>query len=32
MAAIMNRLYLKNRAQFLAFAGRMGLTDYKPNK
>jgi len=32
MAEIMNRLHLENRAQVLAFAGRMGLTDYKPNK
>jgi DNA-binding NarL/FixJ family response regulator len=32
MAEIMNRLHLQNRAQVLAFAGQMGLTDYKPNK
>lgn len=32
MAEIMNRLHLENRAQVLAFAGRMGLTAYKPNK
>jgi two-component system NarL family response regulator len=32
MAEIMNRLHLENRAQVLAFAGQMGLTDYKPNK
>jgi len=32
MSEIMNRLHLENRAQVLAFAGRMGLTDYKPNK
>jgi len=31
MAEIMNRLHLENRAQVLAFAGRMGLTAYKPN-
>lgn len=30
MAEIMNRLHLENRAQVLAFAGRMGLTAYKP--
>jgi len=32
MSEIMNRLHLENRAQVLAFAGRMGLTDYKPNQ
>jgi DNA-binding NarL/FixJ family response regulator len=32
MAKIMNRLHLENRAQILAFAGRMGLTAYTPNK
>jgi two-component system NarL family response regulator len=32
MAEIMNRLHLENRAQVLAFAGRMGLTAYKPDK
>ena len=32
MAEIMNRLHFENRAQVLAFAGRMGLTAYKPNK
>ncbi len=32
MAEIMNRLHLENRSQVLAFAGRMGLTAYKPNK
>lgn len=32
MSEIMNRLHLENRAQVLAFAGRMGLTDYNPNK
>jgi len=32
MAEIMNRLHLENRAQVLAFAGRMGLTAYSPNK
>jgi DNA-binding NarL/FixJ family response regulator len=32
MAEIMNRLHLDNRAQVLAFAGRMGLTAYNPNK
>jgi two-component system NarL family response regulator len=32
MAEIMNRLHLENRAQVLAFAGQMGLTNYKPNK
>jgi two-component system NarL family response regulator len=30
MAEIMNRLHLENRTQVLAFAGRMGLTAYKP--
>jgi len=30
MSEIMNRLHLENRAQVLAFAGRMGLTGYKP--
>ncbi len=32
MAEIMNRLHLENRSQVLAFAGRMGLTTYKPNE
>jgi two-component system NarL family response regulator len=32
MTEIMNRLHLENRAQVLAFAGRMGLTAYKLNK
>ena len=32
MTEIMNRLHLENRAQVLAFAGRMGLTAYKPTK
>ena len=32
MAEIMNRLHLENRSQVLAFAGRMGLTSYKPTK
>jgi DNA-binding NarL/FixJ family response regulator len=32
MAEIMNRLHLENRTQVLAFAGRMGLTAYKPTK
>jgi DNA-binding NarL/FixJ family response regulator len=32
MAEIMNRLHLENRAQVLAFAGRMGLTSSKPPK
>jgi DNA-binding NarL/FixJ family response regulator len=32
MAEIMNRLHLENRSQVLAFAGRMGLTDCKPNE
>jgi DNA-binding NarL/FixJ family response regulator len=32
MAEIMHRLHLENRAQVLAFAGRMGLTAYKPDK
>lgn len=31
MAEIMNRLHLENRAQVLAFAGRIGLTTYKTN-
>jgi len=30
MAEIMNRLHMENRAQVLAFAGRMGLTANKP--
>ncbi len=32
MVEIMNRLHLENRAQVLAFAGRMDLTDCKPTK
>ena len=32
MAEVMNRLHLENRAQVLAFAGRMGLTSSKPPK
>jgi two-component system NarL family response regulator len=32
MAEIMHRLHFENRSQVLAFAGRMGLTAYKPNK
>lgn len=32
MGEIMNRLHLENRAQVLAFAGRMGLTASKPTK
>jgi len=32
MAEIMNRLHLENRSQVLAFAGRIGLTDCKPNE
>jgi DNA-binding NarL/FixJ family response regulator len=32
MEEIMNRLHLENRAQVLAFAGRMGLTGNGPNK
>ena len=32
MAEIMDRLHLENRAQVLAFAGRMGLTKYTPTK
>lgn len=32
MAEIINRLHLENRSQVLAFAGRMGLTDCKPNE
>lgn len=32
MAEIMYRLHLENRTQVLAFAGRMGLTSYKPTK
>lgn len=32
MAEIMNRLHLENRAQVLAFAGRMGWTADKPDK
>ena len=32
MEEIMNRLHLENRAQVLAFAGRMGLTGNKPTK
>lgn len=32
MVEIMNRLHLENRAQVLAFAGRMGLTGSKPTK
>jgi two-component system NarL family response regulator len=31
MAEIMDRLHLQNRNQVLAFAGRMGLTAYKPD-
>jgi two-component system NarL family response regulator len=30
MTEIMNRLHLENRTQVLAFAGRIGLTAYKP--
>jgi DNA-binding NarL/FixJ family response regulator len=30
MTEIMSRLHLENRTQVLAFAGRMGLTAYKP--
>ena len=30
MGEIMDRLHLENRAQVLAFAGRMGLTAKKP--
>jgi two-component system NarL family response regulator len=32
MAEIMHRLHLENRTQVMAFAGRMGLTAYKPTK
>jgi two-component system NarL family response regulator len=32
MVEIMNRLHLENRAQVLAFAGRMDLTGSKPTK
>jgi DNA-binding NarL/FixJ family response regulator len=32
MAEIMDRLHLENRAQVLAFAGRMGLTSSNPSK
>lgn len=32
MVEIMHRLHLENRAQVLAFAGRMGLTSYKPTE
>ena len=32
MEEIMNRLHLENRAQVLAFAGRMGLAGKKPTK
>jgi hypothetical protein len=32
MVEIMNRLHLENRAQVLAYAGRMGWTTEKPDK
>lgn len=32
MAEIMNRLHMENRAQVVAFAGKMGLTAYKTNR
>ena len=32
MTEIMNRLHLENRAQVLAYAGRMGWTTDKPDK